>query len=1182
MPISCAEGLAYALFEESGDALFLIDPDTDQVLDVNPTAERLTQLPREQLLAQPVMYWFRFAGKGGRQRLQDAVSRSGIFHSQEGFLLRTPDEGVWIPVNLTVSRLHVKPRTLALITARDVREQREAQTRLRESHALLQAITEGTTDAIFVKDLQGCYLMINPAGAHFLGKTVQDVLGKDDTQLFTPASARLIMEDDRAVLASGQTQTYEERATAAGITRTYLATKGPYRDAQGNVIGLIGISRDITDRKQAEEELLHERYLLSSLMNTVPDCIYFKDTASRILRVNRAWAEHTGCSNPDAALGKTDFDLFTEEHARQAFEDEQEIIRTGQAIVCKEEKETWPDGEDTWVSTTKMPLRDAEGRVIGTFGISRDITARKRAEEAVRKAEERARLLLECSGEGIYGIDEKGRCTFINRAAARMLGYRAEEVLGQKMHERCHHHRSDGSPYPVEECPIYRVMREGKACRVDHEVFWRSDGSSFPVAYTSSPLGEGGAEVRGAVVTFTDFSAWRKVEAELRKARLAAEGASRAKSEFLANMSHEIRTPMNGILGMTELALETELTPRQREYLNLVKISAESLLAVINDILDFSKIEAGKLQLDPVPFYLRDSLGDTMKTLGLRAQQKGLELAYHVNANVPEGVVGDSLRLRQVLVNLVGNAIKFTEEGEVVVRVQVRERSPGEVVLLFVVRDTGIGIPAEKQGRIFEAFAQADSSTTRQYGGSGLGLTISSRLVERMGGRIWVESEPGRGSSFHFTARLGLHEGDETRASRPRPASLRGLNVLVVDDNATNRYILQEILANWSMTPTVVEGARQALAELKRAAERGSPYALVLLDAMMPHMDGLALAEEIRRHRDLDGTTLLLLSSAGRPDDAARCRQLGIAACLTKPVKQSELLDAIVGSLGKLTVELRPAPAAPRSGPRQGRGLRILLAEDNAVNQTLATILLEKEGHEVVLAVNGKEAVEAAARQPFDVVLMDVQMPEMDGLEATRIIRAREHNGTHVPIIALTAHAMKGDRERCLQAGADGYVSKPLQAQELYQAIDSMVQTCSEPAPAVAAPAASAAPELEERRGPAPIDREDALRRVGGDATVLHELAGMFLEEYPQWMTAMGQAIRDGDALQLHRAAHTFKGSVGIFAAHAAFEAALRLETLGRTANLTGAAEAYAELKKAVAELEPALRELASTSAGGG
>ena len=651
-------------------------------------------------------------------------------------------------------------------------------------------------------------------------------------------------------------------------------------------------------------------------------------------------------------------------------------------------------------------------------------------------SERRLRSIFEGAEIGI-AIEEiaSGKITAVNPAYLKMLDCSREEVTTLDFFQRMTH--------PDDRAASQAAIKQllgGADSAVFEKRYVRKDYYVVWVRLSLSVLKDSAGRPEHLLALAADITARKQAEAGLKRAKEIAEAANEAKGTFLATMSHEIRTPMNGILGMTELVLDTQLTEEQREQLELVRLSAESLLSIINDILDFSKIEAGRMELEAIPFDLRESLGETMKGMSVRADQKGLELIYEVEPEVPEAVLGDPGRIRQVLINLVGNAIKFTERGEILVWVQLENESEDTAQVHFCVKDTGVGIPQEKQGKIFEAFSQADGSMARKYGGTGLGLTICVRLVEMMSGRLWVESAEGHGSEFHFVIQLGVQTKQTARSLAVPPERLRNLHALIVDDNATNRRVLQGMLLRWGMRPTTVEGGKVALQALEIAKNTGHPFPLVLLDGQMPEMDGFALAAEIQKDPELAGATIMMLTSAGHLGDADRCRQLGITGYLVKPVRQSELLDAVCQILGEAS-EKAPELVTRHTLREAKHRARILLVEDNAVNRTLAIRLLEKRGYSVATATNGREALDAMEREEFRVVLMDIQMPEMDGFEATAAIREREReSGRHIPIVAMTAHALKGDEERCIASGMDAYVSKPIRSGQLYAVLERMLE----------------------------------------------------------------------------------------------------------------------------------------------
>jgi two-component system sensor histidine kinase/response regulator len=768
------------------------------------------------------------------------------------------------------------------------------------------------------------------------------------------------------------------------------------------------------------------------------------------------------------------------------------------------------------------PILEVQRRNLRTERLARELLAQ--TEELGRKEEE-LRRLLESTSEGIYGIDLAGRITFANAAAARLLGYAAPaDLIGLPSHESLHYQHPDGSPYPVAECPIVLSLRENRSFACDQEVFMQADGTAFPVAYSCACLTRNESVV-GAVVSFRDITERKLIEQEMNKARHMAEEASHLKSAFLANMSHEIRTPMNAIIGMTHLALNTELTPQQTNYLKKIQLSGKHLLGIINDILDLSKIEAGKLKIETIPFNLEETIADVANLIGPKATGKGLELILDIAHDVPVDLIGDPLRLDQILINYTNNAIKFTETGEISLMVRVSERSAEDIRLKFTVRDTGIGLSAEEQASLFSAFNQADASTTRQHGGTGLGLAISKRLAEAMEGTVGVDSCPGKGSAFWFTARFGVHHA-ALRELLPEP-DLRGRRILLADDNDNARQVIHGMLSSMSFVVDAVSDGAAAVAAVANAAHRQTPYDLVFIDWHMPGMNGIDSACQIRALPLAAHPQLVLVTAYGREELVRQAEEVGIGNVLVKPVSASALFDAAMRALRgdhaePLSSTILPANLA---GLADIAGARILLVEDNEVNQEVGQEMLRQACCTVDLAENGRIALEKLAANTYDLVLMDMQMPVMDGLEATRALR-RKPELNALPVVAMTANALASDRQRCLDAGMNDYLAKPIEPEKLWQALRVWIRPRPPAAVAQATtPAVAPAPTFDADI--AGIDTAPALRRMMGNTRLYLQALRRFCDQQDTEAGKLRDALAQGDHATARRRAHTLKGSAG-------------------------------------------------------
>ena len=913
--------------------------------------------------------------------------------------------------------------------------------------------------------------------------------------------------------------------------------------------------------EERTRELIKTKDQFKNLLESTPDPIVVTDSQGTVMMLNKRALELFEYTDAEILGQKVEILIpqrFAKNHdqLRNKFRERPSVREMGRD---RELKALSKSGREISVEISLSPIETEEGMIV--VSAIRDISERKAAEDLRQRDQERIRLLLESIGEGIWGVGEDGLVNFINPSALVMLGYDESEIVGKHIHPIIHHTRSDGSPYPAEECPMYRALNEGRAFHIDNEQLWRKDGSAFPVEYTARPVFKEGRTV-GSVVTFKDITERKKMETELVSARDQAEEATRAKSDFLANMSHEIRTPMNAIIGMSYLALQTELSPRQEDYIGKINTAANSLLGIINDILDFSKIEAGKLELEDLPFNLEEAMSSLSAMMQPRVQEKNLELMIYAEPNVPTGLLGDQLRLGQILINLVNNSIKFTEKGEVIVRVELQEKQLNSVRLHFTVSDTGIGMTPDQVGKLFQSFQQADASTTRKYGGTGLGLSICKKLTEMMNGDIWVESEQGVGSTFHFVVQMGLADEAATADLTP-DADLRGLPVLIVDDSPAARQILRNTVESLTFEPIVASSGAEALGLVKRHEERGYPFRLALVDWKMPEMDGIEFNKQLRQLKLKNPPPVILVTAY---DTAEMIRKAGreVAGVLSKPTSTSSILDAAMMALGRaaLNQNAKLENSDDLKIAISVSGAKVLLVEDNEINQQVATELLERAGLQVDVATDGQIAVNKVHEVTYDIVLMDLQMPVMDGFEASRTIR-KDHTFDGLPIVAMTANAMSGDRERCLEAGMQDHVPKPIDPPTLYRALVEWItprKGLGEAAQVFERLAAEQV-DLPDFKN---LDKVTGLKRLGGNTKLYRDLVIRFAKDQRDACATINAAVNEGDIELAQRLAHTLKGVAGNLAAEDVRNSAAEVEACLSSEDVIGADALMAELAQRV------------------
>ncbi len=1160
-------------FENANAGMALISSD-HKFVQVNTALCEILGYQKEEIIGRRAQDFMHPEEESRSLLTAASMLRGEVSHTRaERSYVHKSGKDVRVLLSLTLLRDQSGAPQYFLAMLLDVTDQRIAEEELKVQEAFFQRLFGSLPEGVVIVDQQDTVIDANGKFLEMFCYAIEEVKGQKLDQLVVPdalqaESLHLATEayNDNVL----QIDTLRRRKDGTNINVSAIAA--PIKLA-GEKVGLFAIYRDITDRKKAEESLARERTLLRTLIDALPDYIFVKDSSCRYVVANSAELARIGEDNQERVVGRREDEYLSGEASAIMRRAEDAVLASGIPDINREEHILNCMGAGKWVQTTRVVLRDECGKIIGLVGVSHDISVRRQAERDIQESAERLQTIIETVDEGITVSDSDGKYEIFNSKMEQITGYSSVEV--NSIPDFSGRLYPDDTQRRKADAHHNKIWQNGETCETELTITTKQEGQKFVLVstslvryknrrmilsawrdITSRKLAEQEMAAYAEQLLQAKSQAERQAEVlalqtrELEEAREQALEASRLKSEFVANMSHEIRTPMNGVIGMTGLLLDTPLTPEQQEYTEIIRTSGDSLLTIINDILDFSKIEAGKLTLESIDFNIRNVIDEAVDMLAQRAYEKQLEFVCFVTEDVPYYLHGDPGRFRQVIVNLLNNAIKFTEKGEVSLATSVEMETETSCMVRVRVKDTGIGIPPERTNRLFKPFSQADGSTTRKYGGTGLGLTISKQLVEMMGGKIGAESQIGAGSEFWFTAILKkspMHPPVQAEV-----ANLVGLKVLVVDDNSTNRIVLSHHTDRWGMLPTAVANGADALEILQRAARAGDPFSIVLLDMQLPDMDGYALTQAIKSSPLTRSAIVIMLTSLG--NGAGWSSISGVAGCLTKPVKEMTLYDTLVRMFAREPAATDQAGNIPGETARShSQSARILVVEDNPINQKVAIRILEKIGYQADVVSNGREALEIIKNLPYDIVLMDCNMPEMDGFAATAEIRKWEEDTRRTIIIAMTANALQGDRDRAIAAGMDDYIAKPVNQKDLSALLDhwtSVAKTRKSPIQAE-----NSLPESAPFEGVLDVERLRELEGLmeSGDAGWLRGLIEQYLADTTARLGELRQALEAGNAVLLGKTAHALKGSSNNIGAISMVSPLQQLQRLGEKGSLEGA-----------------------------